>query len=91
MYNIAYYTAPWCRPCQTFKPIARSVIGTYDELSMTEVNIDELPTQEWQGLGIYSVPTLILRKDGEELIRIVGTHSADRLRDQIDEGLKDVR
>lgn len=52
-----YFTAPWCGPCRSFKPVVHEVISEgYD---IEEINVDE-ETELATKYGIMSVPTLLV-------------------------------
>ena len=66
------FWAPWCGPCRLVSPVVESIGDTHaDRITVAKVNTDEN-----QGLAmrysIFSIPTLILFKDGREAARLVG-------------------
>ena len=70
---------PWCGPCQIQLPVleevARRVAG---RATIAKVNVDEV--QELAArLGIRSLPTLMLFKDGKVVRQFVGSHSSASL------------
>lgn len=66
------FWAPWCGPCKMIAPVLeeldREVGGS---LTIAKVNVDDNPETAGQ-LGIMSIPTLKLFKDGAEVASIVG-------------------
>ena len=64
--------ASWCGPCKMLAPTVEEIA---DELKgkviVGKLNIDDY-TEFAIGLGVMSIPTLILFKDGEEDGRLVG-------------------
>jgi len=64
--------ASWCGPCKMLAPVVDEIA---DELKgkviVGKLNIDDY-TEFAIGLGVMSIPTLILFKDGEEVGRLVG-------------------
>ena len=70
--------APWCGPCRAMAPnfsaAARSLAG---QAIFLKLNSDEnaAPAK----LGVRSIPTLVLFKDGREIDRKAGLMSADAL------------
>ena len=72
--------ADWCGPCKAFAPVfdqaARQLAG--------RVRLGKLDSQAEQGLagqlGIRSIPTLILFKDGREVARQSGALALPQLR-----------
>ena len=50
------------------------------------MDVDENP-QTPQQFGIMSIPTLLLKKDGQVVEKAVGVHSKEQLRQMIDQYL----
>jgi thioredoxin 2 len=71
--------APWCGPCKTMAPqFATAAGGMATEARFAKLNSDE--AQELAGrLGIRSIPTLILYRQGRELGRQSGVMDSARL------------
>jgi thioredoxin 1 len=66
------FWAPWCGPCRLVSPVVESIGDAHaDTITVAKVNTDEN-----QGLAmrysIFSIPTLIVFKDGREATRVVG-------------------
>ncbi len=66
------FWAEWCGPCKAMAPVLDQVsVEQADRLRIVKVDVDE--NSEYAGrLGILSIPTLVLFKDGEPVERIVG-------------------
>ena len=72
---VADFSATWCGPCKMMAPVFHTVAEDMkDAISFFNVDVDENP-----GLAasnkVFSVPTLILYKDGVETSRSVGAIS----------------
>lgn len=81
------FNAPWCAPCRAQKPIVDQLAKFYDgKASIIEMNVDG-NQESAMGLGITSIPTLIIYKNGEENERFIGLQSAEVLSDAIDKAL----
>jgi thioredoxin 1 len=79
------FGAPWCVPCRVQEPILETVADTFEEKAcIAQMNVDE--NQETaQRLGIRSIPTLVLFKNGREIQRFVGIQSQEKLASAIAE------
>ena len=79
------FWAPWCGPCRQITPVIEQLAEeNQGSAKVLKVNIDENP-QTAQDLNVYSIPTLIVFKDGQEARRFVGVQSKNRLQDALDE------
>ncbi len=66
-----FYTT-WCGPCKQLSPIVEELAGDYAG-RLKVVKVDAGEAVETAGrLGVTSVPTLILFKDGKEVERRTG-------------------
>lgn len=66
------FWAEWCGPCRMIAPILDEVSKEMgDKLKIVKVNIDENPGIAAQ-LGVRSIPTLTLFKDGQAVSTKVG-------------------
>ena len=64
--------APWCGPCRFVGPIVEQLAVEHaGRLKVVKVNVDDNPalTQRFQA---FSIPTLVVLKDGRVADRIVG-------------------
>ena len=69
------FWAAWCAPCRMIAPVVEDLaIELGSQVKFVKMDIDanpEVPTQ----LGIMSIPTLIIFKDGQAADRQVGYRS----------------
>ncbi|WP_323011047.1 thioredoxin [Paracoccus sp. (in: a-proteobacteria)] len=66
------FWAEWCGPCRMVAPILDEVSGEMgDKIRIVKLNVDENPEVAGK-LGIMSIPTLLLYKDGQIAARQVG-------------------
>ena len=66
------FWATWCAPCRMIAPIVESLaIEMGDRVQVMKMDIDQNP-QTPGTLGIMSIPTLIMFKDGRPAERTVG-------------------
>ena len=72
------FWAPWCGPCRAMAPTLEKFSAENEDIQVIKVNVDENP--ETAEIGIRSIPTLIAYSGGEEIERVVGAVSGDRLK-----------
>jgi len=65
------FWAPWCGPCKLAEPILEELSTQTPNITFLKINVDENP-DEAAKLGVMSIPTTILFKDGSEVGRQVG-------------------
>jgi len=79
--------APWCGPCKLIGPVVDQIsIDFNGQLSVGKLEADsnrEIVSE----LGIRSIPTILLFKNGEEVDRKVGALNKQQLTDLINEHL----
>ena len=66
------FWAEWCGPCRMLAPTVEELAAELKgQVTVGKLNIDDY-TDFAIGLGVMSIPTLILFKDGAEVGRLVG-------------------
>lgn len=82
------FWATWCGPCRMQAPILDQLEQEYDEeeFRIAKMDVDENPETPQQ-FGIMSIPTLMLKKDGQVVEKAVGVHSKEQLSQMIDQYL----
>jgi thioredoxin 1 len=71
------FWAEWCGPCKMIAPIVESLSKELEgKIKVCKINIDD-EMNIASNLGIMSIPTLVLFKDGKEAGRLVGLRSKD--------------
>jgi thioredoxin 1 len=66
------FGATWCPPCRTFDPILDEVADEHaDALEVEHVDVDDVPdlVRRWD---VVSAPTVIVFRDGDPVLRLVG-------------------
>ena len=64
--------APWCGPCRIVGPILEELSREYaGRLKVVKVNVDDNPITA-QRFQAFSIPTMVVLKDGRVVDRIVG-------------------
>jgi len=79
------FWAPWCAPCMMQGPIVEGVAGKVgNKAKIAKANVDEARQAATQ-LGIRSIPTLIVFKDGKPAQQFVGVTQESALISAIDD------
>ena len=77
------FWAEWCRPCKIFSPILDEISEEYG-IWVGKVNVDENPIKSSQ-YEIYSIPTVILFKNGKPVKTIIGAKPKHSLMKELKE------
>lgn len=78
------FFATWCGPCKMMHPILeelKSKVG--DKVKIVKIDVDQHQDIASQYM-IQSVPTLMIFKDGKQLWREAGVHSAADLEKELE-------
>ena len=70
------FYADWCGPCRMLSPVIEKVAGEVPTVKFLKVNVEDLQALV-EKMGISSIPTLILFKNGKEVDRFVGVKDAE--------------
>ena len=75
------FWAVWCGPCRMHTPILEKLAEEVheDELKIFKMDVDANPATPAE-FGIMSIPTLLFKKDGQVVKKLVGVHSKDQLK-----------
>ena len=81
------FWAPWCGPCRIIGPIVEELAPSYEGRAvLTKMNVDDNPNVA-QRLGVTSIPTLMMFKNGKLVDRVVGAMPKTELQKFIDRNL----
>jgi thioredoxin 1 len=73
------FWAEWCGPCKMVAPILDEIVADNEgKLRLGKINIDE-NSDLARRFDVMSIPTMILFKDGEPQLRIVGAKGKGQL------------
>ncbi len=79
------FWAPWCAPCRMLSPVVREVAEEFaGRVEIRQLNVDDNPEARSR-LGVMSMPTVLIFKDGAAVERLVGYRSSikDLLRQRL--------
>lgn len=75
--------AAWCGPCRMVAPILEQIANENEgKLTVAKLNVDEYSAEAVR-LGVMSIPTMILFKDGKEVDRLIGAHPKANIQQMI--------
>ena len=73
------FWAEWCGPCKMIAPILEEIAEEQvGKIQIAKLNIDD-SLEVTQRFDVMSIPTLILFKDGEPAVRLVGAKPKGQL------------
>jgi thioredoxin 1 len=82
------FWAPWCAPCRMVTPILEEVATEYKgRAKVVKINVDREQRIAGQ-MGIRSIPTIALFKDGKVQKMLVGLQSKERYFAMLEKALK---
>lgn len=88
MYELVDYYADWCGPCKIMSPIIEEIAKEYSgKLNVKKVDV-EAENDTAARLGVMSIPTFILFKDGKEVDRKIGAMPKEIVKNWLDSVLK---
>ena len=77
--SLVDFDAAWCIPCREQRPIFERLAKKYEgKVVFHNLDVDKDPDQA-MSLGIASIPTMIVFKNGNELQRFIGLQSEDTI------------
>ena len=78
------FNADWCGPCRMLAPVLEELSESKDNIKFVSINVDEFE-EIAKEYNVFSIPCLVLIKDGKEVNRSVGLISKSELEEFIGE------
>ena len=69
MKTAKYFSATWCGPCKTFKPVMNEIAGEGYTVEFIDVDKSQDLAARY---NVRSVPTVVIEQGGHEVDRLVG-------------------
>lgn len=76
--QLVKFGADWCQPCQKMKPVVEKIVNDFN-VDFVDINIDN-DCDSTTEHNVRSIPTLLLLKDGKEVVRIIGSKTMEQLK-----------
>ena len=81
------FWAEWCGPCKMLTPVIDKLSEEMKgKIKIVKMNIDENPEAP-STLGVRSIPTLMIFKDGKQVASKVGVHPKNKLEEWINSSI----
>jgi thioredoxin 1 len=82
MKHVLYFTADWCQPCKKVRPIVEELNREIADVAFQIIDVD-MENDLVKTFQITSVPTFILFEDEEQINRITGAQTKEKLNEFI--------
>ena len=77
------FWANWCGPCRALAPTIVELAKEYSgKITIGKLDVDENPASA-EKFQVFSIPTMIVFKDGQEAERLVGLCPKNRITDTL--------
>ena len=76
------FWAPWCAPCRMVMPVVEEIARENEHVKVGKINIDEEPELA-NRFKVYSIPTLVVMKDGQVVQQAVGARPKQAILDML--------
>lgn len=83
--SLTDFWATWCGPCRMQSPVIEELNEESDgSVDYYKIDVDENQATA-QEHGIMSIPTLLIKKDGEIVDKLIGFHSKEQIEEKLEE------
>ena len=77
------FYADWCGPCRMVSPIVDEIAEERDDIVVGKINVDE-EEELASAFGVFSIPTLVVMKNGEVVEQSAGAKPKARILAMLD-------
>ena len=70
MKTMKYFSATWCGPCKTFRPVMNEIASEGYSIEFIDVDQEQNKAIKY---GVRSVPTVVIEENGIEVDRFIGS------------------
>ena len=77
------FYADWCGPCRMVAPIIEEIASEREDIIVGKINVDENPDLAG-AFKVYSIPTLVVMKDGRVINQASGARPKAQILSMID-------
>jgi thioredoxin 1 len=72
------FTAAWCPPCRLMKPVLAGLAAETPGLRVVQLDVDS-DQRVAAAYAVLSMPTFIVFRDGQPILRLIGARSKAKL------------
>ena len=72
------FFADWCGPCRMVSPVIDEIASERGDVAVGKINVDNEPALARE-YGVYSIPTLVVIRDGKVVNQAVGARSKEQI------------
>jgi len=80
MKTMKYFSATWCGPCKTFKPVMNEIAGEGHSVQFIDIDLQQDLAAKY---NVRSVPTTVIEENGIEVNRFIGSVSKQQVLDKL--------
>jgi thioredoxin len=77
------FWAAWCPPCRLMDPIIAELAAEREDVRFAKLDVDANQRTAVE-YGVLSMPTLLIFRNGQEVMRLVGARPRRRLTEELE-------